>query len=327
MDKINLAHWNDYFGNTQQSLLYAGDRYTEALFRFSEKGRPAGQVKTLATPGLTLVELDLQTAEPFQLSDTQGEEGAESLFVLQGNVESRFDAFDQPLVFHRNHQSIQYNPRFSGIHLIRPGRFHALTISYDISYLAGLLSSGCSGPLQELGERIRKKQSFLAAPHALDVSGRISAVIHAMQQCPFAGATRYVFLESKMMELFVLQMEQLQRLQQKRPEEKWNRIDMERLHAVREYIDNAYLGSFTLRDLALRFGLNEFKLKKGYRELFQTTVFGHVHLLRMQKARALLSEKEMNVSETAFHIGYDNVSSFSTAFKKRFGYSPGRIDQ
>jgi AraC family transcriptional regulator, transcriptional activator of the genes for pyochelin and ferripyochelin receptors len=33
----------------------------------------------------------------------------------------------------------------------------------------------------------------------------------------------------------------------------------------------------------------------------------------------------MNVTEAAYHIGYNNLSSFSYAFKKMFGYSPGCI--
>jgi AraC-like DNA-binding protein len=49
-----------------------------------------------------------------------------------------------------------------------------------------------------------------------------------------------------------------------------------------------------------------------------------VHQLRLQKAKTLLEEKAMNVSEAAFFIGYNNVSSFCTEFKKRFGYSPGK---
>jgi AraC-like DNA-binding protein len=97
------------------------------------------------------------------------------------------------------------------------------------------------------------------------------------------------------------------------------------LFALRSYIENAYLDEFSLKDLTYKFGLNEFKLKKGYKQLFQTTVFGHVHQLRMQKAKTVLEEKAMNVSEASFYIGYNNVSSFCTEFKKRFGYSPGKL--
>ena len=70
--------------------------------------------------------------------------------------------------------------------------------------------------------------------------------------------------------------------------------------------------------------LQEFKLKKGFRELFGTTVFGYVLQLRMHHARRLL-EQGTTVSEAAFMVGYQNVSSFCVEFRKRYGYSPGRI--
>ena len=78
-------------------------------------------------------------------------------------------------------------------------------------------------------------------------------------------------------------------------------------------------------ELSARFGLNEFKLKKGYKHFFQSTVFSDIHRLRMQHARQLLTERVMNVTEAAYYIGYSDLSSFSYAFKKRFGYNPGRV--
>lgn len=47
-------------------------------------------------------------------------------------------------------------------------------------------------------------------------------------------------------------------------------------------------------------------------------------VLRMQRARMLLQDKVMTVSEAAFFIGYNDVSSFCTEFKKQFGFNPGR---
>jgi AraC family transcriptional regulator, transcriptional activator of the genes for pyochelin and ferripyochelin receptors len=45
----------------------------------------------------------------------------------------------------------------------------------------------------------------------------------------------------------------------------------------------------------------------------------------MQKARELLMEKQMTVSEVAYFIGYNNIGSFSAEFKKRFGYTPRQL--
>lgn len=318
MDKIDFSRWDNYFGQTHACVLHASDRYTETVFTFEEKGLPGGEVKTVNTPGLTLTELHIHTSQPFMFVDTQQQEAAESLFLLKGDVESCFDAYDHPLQFSRHNQSIQYNPDFSGSHLIRSNEFHAFTISYDVDYLSELLESADTAPLRALMNCIQRKQNFLSSPYAMKVSGRIAEVIHAIQNCPFKGFTRYVFIESKLMELFVLQMEQLNTAQPG----KWSRVDVEKLFAVKEFIETSYLEPLTLKELTVQFGLNEFKLKKGYKELFKTTVFGHVHYLRMQKAKSLLAEREMNVSEVAFYIGYENVSSFSTGFKKRFGYRP-----
>jgi AraC-like DNA-binding protein len=155
----------------------------------------------------------------------------------------------------------------------------------------------------------------------------MAEVITAIKGCRFGGATRYLFLESRMMELFVLQLEQAREARGRRHKDEWSAADRERLRAVKDYIESKYLEEFSLTDLTYRFGLNEFKLKKGYKQLFDTTVFGHVHRLRMQKAQEMLKQKTANVSEAAFFIGYNNVSSFCTEFKKRFGYSPGQLSK
>jgi AraC-like DNA-binding protein len=45
----------------------------------------------------------------------------------------------------------------------------------------------------------------------------------------------------------------------------------------------------------------------------------------MGAAREQLVSGEMTVSEAAYHVGYSNISSFSEAFKKYFGYLPRAI--
>ncbi len=78
----------------------------------------------------------------------------------------------------------------------------------------------------------------------------------------------------------------------------------------------------TLAHLAGAAGLNENKLQAGFQEIYGKTVFDYFREHRMQIARRLLEKAETNVSETAWQIGYVNVSHFSAAFKKRFGVLP-----
>lgn len=324
MDKINLGRWSEIFGKTDQRVLFSSDRYTDMHFRFEEPGLLAGYVQSMTTPGMQLTEFFLQAGQPFKLLEEEVKETAESVFVLDGGAESHFYNLPSSLRFKKNHHNFQYNQQFGGEHIIGSSGFHALTITYDIKFLNQLLQNDDSPVIGQLANCLYQQKNFVAAEGALPFQGRVTEVVGSMRQCPFTGVTRYLFLESKMLELFVLQMQQVQAAAGKK-DDCFTANDKERLFAVKNYIENTYLETFSLKDLAYKFGLNEFKLKKGYKQLFQTTVFGHVLQLRMQRARTLLQEKAMNVSEAAFFIGYENVSSFCTEFKKRFGCSPGKI--
>ena len=81
----------------------------------------------------------------------------------------------------------------------------------------------------------------------------------------------------------------------------------------------------SLQSLSRAFCLNEFKLKKGFKELFGDTVFGYIHSLRMQHARSLILDEKMNINKVAGKVGYKNANHFSTAFKKQFGIAPSLI--
>lgn len=324
MDKIDISNWNNYFGHAEQTMLYASERYSETQFNFKEPGLLSGTIRAISTPSMVLTELDIAAEKAFQLIDSNAKEAAESVFILKGDAESHFPYLKAPLHFSKQNHSIQYSTDFAGNHIIHSGNFHALTITYDLSYLNALLQTNENGSLRELSKNMFRKENFLAAPYRSDWNGRIAEVIQLILQCNFHGLTRYILIESKMMELFVLQMEQLYALQSSREKEKWSNTDRDKIFAVRDYIEHAYLKPLTLKELIYKFELNEFKLKKGFQYFFQTTVFGYVLHLRMQKAKDLLKEQRMNISEVAYFIGYNNTGSFSSEFKKRFGYSPSQ---
>lgn len=99
-----------------------------------------------------------------------------------------------------------------------------------------------------------------------------------------------------------------------------------RLHQVREFLRMEYLSpELSLDMLSRKFGLNEFKLKKGFKQLFGTTVFGFVQELKMRTARQQLVAGSMNVNEIAEHLGYSTPNHFSSAFRKIYGHPPSRL--
>jgi len=323
MDKINLAHWQEYFGQTTQQVLHSSERYLHFTAQFQQPGLASGKINAINTPCMLFTELFMEAEQSFSLYDDEEKEAAESVFVLEGNVESRFER-KQHLCFDGLQHNIQYSTNFSGAHVIHSPRFHACTITYHPAYLDSLLHVETNDALGLFSKHLQKKTNFLGAAAGMGWQQRMGELIQAIRLCPFNGITRYIFTESKLMELFVLQMEQVAALQGGASAERWSPADKEKLYAVKAFIETAYLEPLSLQVITSRFALNEFKLKKGYRYFFQTTVFADILRLRLQHARQLLEERMMNVTEVAYHIGYNHLSSFSYAFKKAFGYSPKR---
>ncbi len=81
----------------------------------------------------------------------------------------------------------------------------------------------------------------------------------------------------------------------------------------------------SLIELSRLIGLNDYKLKKGFKEMFGTTVFGYLREKRLEKASYLLQDGSMNVTEVANAVGYSNPSYFSEAFKRKFGTNPNEV--
>lgn len=62
-------------------------------------------------------------------------------------------------------------------------------------------------------------------------------------------------------------------------------------------------------------------LLNAHGESFKATL----NRLRLQEARRLLLETDLQVSETAFKVGYGNVSHFNRMFRERFETAPGAV--
>lgn len=78
----------------------------------------------------------------------------------------------------------------------------------------------------------------------------------------------------------------------------------------------------SLMELSRLIGLNDYKLKKGFKEMYGTTVFSYLREQRLERACCLLQNGTMNVMEVANAVGYSNPSHFAEVFKERYGLSP-----
>lgn len=80
----------------------------------------------------------------------------------------------------------------------------------------------------------------------------------------------------------------------------------------------------SLRELAEAAGLTEKRLNDGFRELFGLTAFDLLRGARLDHAHQLIAEGGMPLKDVAWRVGYSHVSNFISAYRNRFGVTPGR---
>ncbi|MEK3769331.1 AraC family transcriptional regulator [Paenibacillus sp. FSL R5-0887] len=154
----------------------------------------------------------------------------------------------------------------------------------------------------------------------------VSEMIH----CTYHGTLRRLYMESKALEFIALFGES----------DGYGSIsdsmtlrhdDITNLKRVHELVQIHFEQPLSIRELAKRVGINEFKLKKGFRELFGMTIFELVRIKRMEKALWYMEVEGLNIGKTAVSVGYSNVSNFTTTFRKHYGCNPSeylkRIEQ
>ncbi|MBS1563396.1 MAG: helix-turn-helix transcriptional regulator [Bacteroidetes bacterium] len=101
-----------------------------------------------------------------------------------------------------------------------------------------------------------------------------------------------------------------------------NDLDREKIIKSREILLQHIGEPLTIKELSRKVAINECYLKKGFKELFGTTIFDFYQSQRMEHARYLLYEKGLSVTEVSMLLGYSSISHFSTAFKKHTGLKP-----
>jgi len=180
-----------------------------------------------------------------------------------------------------------------------------------------------SGPFSQTLERLIRPSDQLFDLHICDTSPAMQQIVQQILHCPFQGITQRMYLESKVWELMALQLAQLPEMDGSTPSAKGLKPDdIERIHYAKELLAARLDDPPSLIDLARLVGINDCKLKAGFRQVFGTTVFGYLHNCRMEKARQLLTTGEMTIAEAAQAVGYANRSHFALAFRKKFGINP-----
>lgn len=106
------------------------------------------------------------------------------------------------------------------------------------------------------------------------------------------------------------------------PIERIKLYDVPAIELAKSLIDKDPTAHFHIPVLADKAGINEFKLKLGFKELFRTSPYQYRLQLCLEKAKTLLEDTDDTIDQIAGKVGFETYNGFSTAFKKAFQVAP-----
>ena len=201
-------------------------------------------------------------------------------------------------------------------------RFHNIHIEVSSTYYKDLLCDSEAWSAR-LKEQLTGQDSCVAGAYSLTPA--MIRNLYEIFNTPMSGMLKRMVIEAKMLELIALQWG----TSISKPDT-GKRSKNSVLNEVKRYLDETFLEAHSLRKICMRFGINEFTLKNGFKNQFGTTVFDYLISRRLDHARELLVQPEYSIQQISSLVGYKYANHFSTAFKNRFGKTPrvfaGRVE-
>lgn len=132
-----------------------------------------------------------------------------------------------------------------------------------------------------------------------------------------------LFVEGKALELLALALDRLTAAQGRppRPPEP-SLLDRRRVKAARDLMVEDIAHGWAIAELARVAGVNEKKLKHGFRTLYDASVHQYLQDMRMKRAGDLLGRQAASVTEVSLMVGYANPSHFAKLFRRYYGVAP-----
>ena len=101
--------------------------------------------------------------------------------------------------------------------------------------------------------------------------------------------------------------------------------DYRKIVAAHDFLSKEADSFVTIYALSQILGIGEQKLKAGFQQLYQQTIWDYANQVRMTKAASLLRNTDKTVDEIAKLTGYQSPAAFRTMFKKWSQTTPGKF--
>jgi len=222
--------------------------------------------------------------------------------------------------------NIVYTPGFSNTFINKDLEGETFYVQFNPDLFLKITENS-NDTIKKFSDKIIRGKPAVIGSNSLSINLELQRAISDVRNCRFKGRLKKLFMLSKSIEILVLQAEAYHLAESKINYYCKDNSDKDKIYFARDYILKNINSPPSLSELAKIAGINEYKLKRGFKENFHTTVFGYLSERRLELSRLALLENNKTVSEVAYEFGYSSPQHFSNAFKKKFGLSPKYVQK
>lgn len=234
------------------------------------------------------------------------------LFTLKDNMKFHFNEFGKGIRL--KHQfNLLFNPLSDIQYSFRKGKEYAAVVIF----LRYFWLQRWKNALPEFSDIIQQVELKIPVFITKPVTAQMRNIIHELMS---NRKKTKILVEAKVLELLDLVVEQMDTKQTRTDFIKISPKEMSKIEEAREYLQENIVQPGTIRELSKKIGLNDFKLKRGFKQIVGCTIHQFVEQERMLMATKLL-KTDKPVNKIAIQIGFKSYSHFAKVFKKYFGYS------
>nr|WP_321223181.1 AraC family transcriptional regulator [uncultured Psychroserpens sp.] len=181
------------------------------------------------------------------------------------------------------------------------------------------ISSGFSNELELIFKDVNGVNLI---DHTEYFSLEIAQFIEEFRQCELEEFMKPIYLEGKAYEILTSQLQTFNDGGNAKNKTLLRKATIDKIESAVQIIKEELDVNINVYSLAKRVGLNQNTLQNGFKNLFKTSVNEYIKNLRLDKAKLLIENSELNITEITYKIGINSRSYFSKLFKAKFNISP-----
>lgn len=185
--------------------------------------------------------------------------------------------------------------------------------------------------LKELAPYFPELNGFLNSTSPMFLNGKkgwtlptMKEIYNQILECPYDEASRQFYFDLKVRELLYQLLEKA--FKRNAAEPNFTPFEISRIHEAKTILES-YIDKKppSIRQLSRRVAINENKLKNGFKKYFSAGLFEWLMERKMQHAKQLVLTTNKPIKEISSLVGYPRTTNFITAFRRRFGMTPGSL--